>query len=165
VIAELRSYLVVLDPGVSPAQSAATALTQLVTRLRQTTATELCFTAEHSAGDGWPAAAVLDVLQAAREGVSNALRHGQATQVQLALHEAAGQVLFTIVDNGKGFNPSAVRSDEGHGLGNLERRAKAWNGSLHVESRLGGPTRLTLALLPFGATAPESDTAMTRPRS
>jgi hypothetical protein len=46
---------------------------------------ELRFTSDPGVGDGWPPAAVLDVLQAAREGVSNALRQGQAPQVDLAL--------------------------------------------------------------------------------
>lgn len=151
VVAELRSYLVVLDPGVSPAQSAATALSELVARLRQTTAMELHFTADPGAGDGWPPAAVLDLLQVAREGVSNALRHGQAPEVELALRQAGqGEMHFTIVDHGRGFDPSAARPNGSHGLANLERRARAWNGWLRVESRPGGPTRLTLALFPLG---------------
>ncbi len=151
VVSELRGYLVVLDPGVSPAQSAAAALSELVERLRQTAATELHFTADPGVGDGWPPAAVLDVLLAAREGVSNALRHGHATVVELSLQRASGgEVLFAITDNGKGFEPSAARPSEGHGLANLERRARAWHGWLCIESRPGGPTRLTLTLFPFG---------------
>jgi signal transduction histidine kinase len=151
VVTELRSYLVTLDPGVSPAQSAATALSELIARLRQTAATELHFAAEPGVGDRWPPAAVLDLLQAAREGISNALRHGHATQVDLALEQVAqGEMHFTITDNGKGFDPSAARRQEGHGLSNLERRARAWNGCLHVQSRPGGPTCLTLTLFPFG---------------
>lgn len=157
VVAELRSYLVTLDPGVSPAQSAAAALSELVSRLRQTAATDLRFTAEDGIGNGWPPAAVLDLLQAAREGVSNALRHGQATQVDLSLRGSGnGAVLFIIEDNGKGFDPSTARRKDGHGLANLERRAQAWNGSLHVESRAGGQTRLTLTVFPLGGKATSS---------
>jgi signal transduction histidine kinase len=149
VVAELRGYLVALDPGVSPAQSAARALSELVARLRQTAATELRFTVEPGVGEGWPPAAVLDLLLAAREGVSNALRHGQATQVELGLQRAGpNEVHLTIVDNGKGFDPAAARPNGSHGLANLERRARAWNGGLRVESCPGGPTRLTLAFVP-----------------
>ncbi|GEM_PF-1966480 len=147
VVAELRGYLVALDPGVSPAQSAATALEELVARLQQTAATELRFTAEPGLGEGWPPEAVLDLLQAARESVSNALRHGQATQVELSLKQVGeAEVHFTIADNGKGFDLTATRRNGSHGLANLERRARAWNGSLQAESRPGGPTRITLIL-------------------
>jgi len=148
VVAELRGYLIELDPGVSPSQSAAAALAQLIARLRQTTATDLHFTAQPGTGDGWPPAAVLDLLQVAREGISNALRHGQATAVELSLRRAdPNGVLFTISDNGKGFDPSQ-NPGQGHGLANLERRAKAWNGDLRIESHPGGPTRLTITFAP-----------------
>lgn len=148
VVTELRSYLIALDPGVSPAQSAGAALGQLVTRLRQTSATELRLTAEAGAGEGWPPAAVLDLLQAAREGISNALRHGHATVVELSLLRADTNVIcLTISDNGQGFDPSA-KGVEGRGIANMELRAKAWNGGLRIESRPGGPSRLTLAFAP-----------------
>lgn len=151
VVAELRGYLVVLDPGVSPVQSAAEALTELVGRIQQSTDTELCFGAEHRGiGEGWLPAAVLDLLLAAREGISNALRHGHATKVELALEQGRhGNVHLRIQDNGIGFDPSATPPVNGHGLDNLERRVRAWNGSLEVESRPGGPTCLTLTLSTF----------------
>jgi signal transduction histidine kinase len=150
VVTELRGYLVTLDPGVSPVQPAGTALKELVARLRQTAATELRFSAEPGIGDGWPPAFVLDLLQTAREGIGNALRHGQATRVDLELKGAgSGEVLFTIKDNGKGFDPSVEPRKEGHGLFNLERRARAWQGSIRIESAPGGPTCLTFAAFPF----------------
>jgi signal transduction histidine kinase len=164
VVAELRSYLVTLDPGVSPAQSAVAALSELVARLRQTAETELRFAADPGVGEGWPPAAVLDLLLAAREGVSNALRHGHATQVELALREAGrGGVHFTMTDNGQGFDPRATRPNGGHGLANLERRARAWQGWLELQSKPGGPTCLTLALFPRGGQTPGSRQTASEP--
>ena len=86
--------------------------------------------------------------------LSNALRHGQATEVELALqHANPNGLLFTISDSGKGCDPSKSRG-QGHGLANLEVRADGWKGVLRVESRPRGPTRLALTFaLDRGKTA------------
>ncbi len=58
--------------------------------------------------------------------ISYALRHGQATEVELPLPRGeAEEVLFTISDDGKGFDPWASHR-RGHGHANLECRATAW---------------------------------------
>jgi signal transduction histidine kinase len=86
---------------------------------------------------------MVNLLQAAREGTSNALRHGGATRVRLRLTRQAGiRVRLSIRDDGKGFVVTEEALRKGGGLTNLRQRAEKLGGRLLVESRPGGPTEI-----------------------
>lgn len=146
VIAELRGYLAKLDPGISPAQSAAAALEQVLERLRRTTTANIRLKSTAGAGDRLPPAAVLDLLQVAREGISNALRHGKAESVEVVLTQDAGVLKLVIADNGCGFQPGISSSQSCQGLLNLEHRARTWKGTIEVNSKPGGPSVLQFTM-------------------
>jgi len=78
-----------------------------------------------------------DMLHALREALSNAARHGKATQVEVAI--AVGPELRLLVrDNGIGIGETGHRS----GLANLARRARQYGGTLTVAPVVGGGTEL-----------------------
>ena len=81
--------------------------------------------------------AALALYRAAQEGLSNALRHGEATQVVLQLEAAADAWVLSVVDNGRGL-PGPRPGDGHYGLRWLAERAQALGGSLVVEDGAGG---------------------------
>ena len=86
-------------------------------------------------------------LQIAREAVSNAVRHGEATHVQIHLRMAGEFAEFEVRDNGRGFEVSAP-APRGKGLQNFVDRARELGGELAIESKPGhGATvKLTFSL-------------------
>jgi signal transduction histidine kinase len=71
----------------------------------------------------------LHLLNALREAVSNAVRHGHAHKVAVALLAAHGMVTLRVTDDGVGMpSPPPPRS----GLRNLEQRAEALGGTLRL---------------------------------
>lgn len=86
-----------------------------------------------------------EALHIARESVSNGLRHGGATQVTIRLHGAGGEACLLIQDNGQGFE-AAQRRIGGHGLSNMQARARELGGNVRVESTPGSGTRVLLTL-------------------
>ena len=84
-----------------------------------------------------------ETLQIVRESVSNALRHGAATQLQIRLHEEGTQLALLVQDNGTGFN-TATLSTGGHGLANLRARATALGADFKLDSHPGRGTRVAL---------------------
>jgi len=86
-----------------------------------------------------------EVLQVAREAVSNALRHGNASAVTLRMHKGDHAYCLLIQDNGSGFKPAAA-PPEGHGLRNMRARAERMGGTLAVSSRPGDGTRILLTV-------------------
>ncbi len=81
-------------------------------------------------------------LQIAREAVSNALRHGHATHIGIALRRHGEFAEFEVVDDGLGFDIGA--SAAGKGLVNFTARARELGGELAVSSQPGKGTRVQL---------------------
>lgn len=88
----------------------------------------------------------IEALQIAREAISNALRHGEATHISLRMHRGDGVVSLLVQDNGRGFDPTVGR-DGGHGLGNMRARAERLGATLRITSEPGHGTRV-LATFP-----------------
>lgn len=72
-----------------------------------------------------------------REGVSNAIRHAQASAITVTA-EADDDLVIEVIDDGVGIPEDVTRS----GLANLEQRASDLNGAFSVVAQPGG-TRLT----------------------
>lgn len=82
----------------------------------------------------------LHVYRIAQEAINNAIRHGQASQVTLALGKAP---LLTVQDNGCGFDPAAI--SHGIGLRSQQLRAGLLGRSLQLQTTPGGGTTVCLA--------------------
>ncbi len=100
-------------------------------------------------------------LQAAREAVSNAIRHAQAARLELRLEVESDHVALTVVDDGRGFDPGASATQdarrEHHGLRNLYARAQAMGGDAVVWSAPGRGTRILFRLPATGAVEASDD--------
>ncbi len=77
------------------------------------------------------------LLRALREALSNAVRHSNATRVEVSI-EAGQELVLTVTDNGVGIKPTKRRS----GLANLEERASKLSGTMRVGPAPGGGTEL-----------------------
>ena len=64
----------------------------------------------------------------ATEALNNSLKHAAASAVTITLQATAGSVDMEIADNGRGFDPAAMRA--GVGLHSLAERAEGLGGSL-----------------------------------
>jgi len=83
------------------------------------------------------------LYRVAQEAVSNAVRHGQATEIVIGLAVEAGRVSLSVADNGRGIEPDRP---EGGGLGlrSMAYRARSVDGSLSVSRRPAGGTLVEL---------------------
>jgi signal transduction histidine kinase len=92
---------------------------------------------------------LLSLYRLLQEGITNTLRHGQATRIALMVEPAAGnRLLVTLSDDGVGFDPADAKGSpgEGRGLANMHRRAARMGGDLRVESAPRQGVRLALVL-------------------
>lgn len=68
------------------------------------------------------------LLRFAQEGLTNALRHGQATRIALRVENADGRLRLSVEDDGGGRLPIT----EGNGLRGMRERLAAFGGALHI---------------------------------
>jgi signal transduction histidine kinase len=72
------------------------------------------------------------------EALQNATKHAGASRVSINLRQADGNLLFDVVDDGKGFDPATTAA--GSGLQNMRDRIASAGGSLSVRSQPGRGT-------------------------
>jgi signal transduction histidine kinase len=92
----------------------------------------------------------MQLFRIAQEAVSNALRHGRATSIDIVINYEGEQVALTVKDNGAGFTPHAEATwrheGEHFGLVTMRERAEKAGGELRIESAPGeGTTVHTVA--------------------
>lgn len=81
------------------------------------------------------------VFRIVQEAVNNAIKHADATQIQVELNITDNLFSVKISDNGVGFDTSAPVS--GFGLRNIEKRVKSMNGTINIQSK---PTETRIAI-------------------
>jgi len=100
----------------------------------------------------------LVLYRAAQEGITNALRHGEAHRIVLALQGDDQTVRLTLTDDGRGLpGPEAARETSvGHyGLRWLAERIDSLGGELRLEPAAPSGAQLTVRL-PLPATSAEN---------
>ena len=81
-----------------------------------------------------PAEVALALYRAAQEGITNALRHGEASHLVLQLGCDAREVTLTLRDDGRGLPDTGVQRAGHHGLRWLAERVEGLNGEVRIES-------------------------------
>jgi PAS domain S-box-containing protein len=102
--------------------------------------------------DPLPAAdksSALHLYYIAQEAVSNAIKHGKATDVTISLARAGDRLQLTILDNGSGFQLPAVGS-AGMGLRIMRYRARMIGGTLEIKSQPKHGTQITCTVFAAG---------------
>jgi two-component system sensor histidine kinase UhpB len=88
----------------------------------------------------------LTLYRAAQEGITNALQHGRAQQVNLALRSDAHEVTLELADLGSGLPAEGWRRPDHYGLRWLDERVQSLHGELRVEANTPRGTRLAVRL-------------------
>ncbi len=98
---------------------------------------------------GGKAIAVHDAISAthlyriAQEGINNALKHAQPSEIAVSLARAGKQAQLTVEDDGRGFAvPEARRTSQGMGLRTIAYRAGLIEANVVVNSEPGQGTRI-----------------------
>lgn len=80
----------------------------------------------------------------AQEAITNAVRHGHATEVSIDLHANGEDVKLTVSDNGRGL-PAGVDLAQGMGLRIMRYRANIVGGTVDIVPALAGGVLVTVS--------------------
>jgi signal transduction histidine kinase len=131
VIRDLRNYIFGLRPGLLADRQLDTALRELAAELeRRSGVTTVVEIDEQVASELAPRAT--DIVQLAREALSNVSRHANAATCRVSLRRDGEQGVLEVDDDGRGFDPERVQ--RGQGLGNLSARTASLGGKLEIRS-------------------------------
>jgi signal transduction histidine kinase len=148
VIADIRSYILRLAAAAGPEDDPVASLVRLGEELELHAMVDLDLDLE----GGADALRSLepdrrsDLLFIVREALSNVSRHAAASHLLLSLDEIDGDLVLTIVDNGRGFDPDAVPGPDAagrhQGLANMRSRAVGMGGTFTIGGPDGPGTRI-----------------------
>jgi signal transduction histidine kinase len=82
------------------------------------------------------------LIRIAREAVGNAVRHGGARRIRLAM--SSEPTVLTVEDDGSGFDLDAPRSAQSFGLKSMRERAESLGGEFELASAPGEGTQVTV---------------------
>ena len=142
---ELRQCLFDLRSDMLEETDFAAAIRKALSQLKDATAVSIRFNARRSDFPDPDAHAILSVI---RELTANAIRHGHAASVRIAGSVENGNLLFSVTDNGCGFDPqNCAGMAEGHfGLSGVRDRLKRLQGTITFTSKPGKGAKATVKL-------------------
>lgn len=143
-IRDVRAFITGLTPDQLQRSGFAGALEASLAELRAGREVSFDIKIDEDAALLLNAAQTTETLQIAREAVSNALRHGGASLINLRVHQNETEVCLLVQDNGTGFDPAARGT--GHGLANMRARAQQVGATLRLTSQPGQGARLVFTV-------------------
>ncbi len=146
IIREVRGFITGLEPEQPTRQDFGEELAALARAMQALWPVRITLQVDPLTARRLNASQEVHALQIVRECISNALRHGEAREIQITLaardHDGAG--VLSVRDNGRGFDPAAQSPLRGHGLANIAARAREMGGASLVRSEPGHGTTVTL---------------------
>ena len=142
-IRDLRNYIFGLRPGILADRQLDQALKELTTEFEAHSGVVTVVDVDGEAASTLASRAG-EVVQLAREALSNVSRHAEATTCRVSLRRGAEGIVLEIDDDGRGFDVEATT--RGMGLSNLRERAESIGGKLEIESTAGEGTTVRATL-------------------
>ncbi|WP_334319557.1 ATP-binding protein [Termitidicoccus mucosus] len=79
-----------------------------------------------------------------KEALNNTLKYAQADHIKIQMNADNGHFKMSISDNGRGFDPAALRKDDHYGLENMRERMAEAGGRIEIKSQPGEGAQIML---------------------
>ncbi len=146
-IRDLRAYILDLRPRHLDGENLMDGLKRLVTEYRVHTLRKATLTGPKEDLTDLPQDRALTLFHICQEALANAAKHANAQQVDVNLWVTPERVVLEIKDDGQGFDTERAARAIGHGLANMQTRARSVGGDVDISSSPGEGTTV-LAWVP-----------------
>jgi signal transduction histidine kinase len=141
---ETRSLIFALRPAALDGRGLAPALRDLLDALRERQGLSVTL---HCEGERrLPLEHEQALFRIVQEALANVARHSGVREAEVELRYQDEHVALVVHDEGRGFDPSAIRNPRAIGLQSMTERAEALGGSFRVVSAPGEGTRIEVEL-------------------
>jgi signal transduction histidine kinase len=133
-IRDLRSYILDLRPRQLNGEDLMSGLRRLITEYRAHTLSEAVLTGPKEPLDDMPQNHSLALFHICQEALANAAKHASAKHLEVSVLVTDERILMEVQDNGRGFDIEKMNSSLGHGLANMQTRARNVGGEVDISS-------------------------------
>src|SRR6266545_5963005 len=146
-IRDLRGYILDLRPRQMGSEGLMGGLNRLITEFRANTFAQVQLSGNENELKDLPQVYSMALFHISQEALANVAKHAKAKQVDISLWSTDDRILMEIHDDGKGFEMEKMSVTIGHGLANMQTRARAIGGDVDISSAFGEGTTV-LAWVP-----------------
>lgn len=146
-IRDIRAYILDLRPHQLHDENLLQGIRRLVSEFRANTLIEVSSQGPADGLADLPDAQALALFHICQESLANVAKHARAHHVYVNLWRTIDRALLEVRDDGRGFEPDEVRLALGHGLPNMQTRARNVGGDVDISSEPGEGTTI-LAWVP-----------------
>jgi len=146
-IRDLRAHILDLRPHQMGSEGLLSGLNRLMTKFRANTLTTVQLSSTDNELQDLPHAYSMALFHICQEALANIAKYAKATQADISRWSTEERVLMEIHDNGKGFEMEKMNVTIGHGLANMQTRARSVGGDVDISLVFGeGMTMLAWVL-------------------
>jgi signal transduction histidine kinase len=146
-IRDLRGYILDLRPRQMGTEGLMSGLNRLISEFRANTLATVQLSGIDNDIKDLPQSHSMVLFHICQEALANIAKHAKAKQVEISIWSTEERVLMEIHDNGKGFEMEQMNMTIGHGLANMQTRARSIGGDVDLSSVVGEGTTV-LAWVP-----------------
>ncbi len=86
----------------------------------------------------------ITIFRIVQELITNVIKHAQASEIIVHLTSFEDHINIMVEDNGKGFDPSIIKDNDGMGLASIIKRVEHLGGNVDIDSQSGSGTTVIL---------------------
>lgn len=113
------------------------AVNEFIEELNSRTTVQIAFTCQPASVS---LEAQLHIYRMIQEMINNAIKHADATELNIDINLADDRLILEVSDNGKGFNLEHAINNPGLGIKNIFSRAQMLNGNMYLDCEPGKGT-------------------------
>lgn len=133
-IRDLRSFIMDMRPRHLYEENLMDGLQRLINEFRANSLLEATLGGTSDGLDDLPDAFDIALFHICQEALANVAKHAQAEKVEVLVWTTPDRVLMEINDDGRGFDPQSVQMTLGHGISNMQTRARNMGGDIEITS-------------------------------
>lgn len=145
-IRDIRAYILDLQPSRLFGVDFEDGLARLSREFKANSLIEIDLQIDQEALKDLPGETSQTLLHISQEALANIAKHAQAAKVWLSVRNMDDYLYLQIIDNGQGFDLDEQPDLLGHGLSNMEQRARQMGGEFEIVTSPGKGTTITIRL-------------------
>lgn len=147
-IRDIRAYILDLRPRQLHDENLMQGIQRLVSEFRANTLVEVNLRGPLDGMADLPDVQAIALFHICQEALANVAKHAHAHRVDVSLWTTDDRALLEVRDDGRGFQVDKIKRSLGHGLANMQTRARNVGGDVDISSDPGVSTTV-LAWVPF----------------
>jgi len=149
-IRDLRAFIMDMRPRQLYEENLMDGLQRLINEFQANSLVETTLNGPSDGLENLPDAHAIALFHICQEALANIAKHAQASKVEVLVWTTTDRVLMEVSDDGRGFDPGQVRVTLGHGISNMQTRARNVGGDLEITTEPGEGTTI-MAWMPYTA--------------